>query len=379
MLVDLHAHYAMHLVPEDQQTHELLTSWPSQRLRARIVDLISRWRNYEGPGGEPGVTVKLMRDGEVGVVLSMLYLPFDEIDFGKKHRDPPENAYFKRLTGQLDLVERDLVSNPNATVVSSDAELQAAHKAGKIAFVHAVEGAFHLGGDEAHIRQNVGELATLGVAYITVAHLFNRGVAVVAPALPFLRDWQYKLLFPQGRTGLSQLGRAAVDAMVDNHVLVDITHMSESSIADTFDLLNARDPERRIPLLASHVACRMNGLDYNVSDETIRRVADRKGVLGVIDCQHYIEDGLRQTESFEESFELICTHINHIRKVTDSFDHVAIGSDLDGYIKPALTGIEHMGKMKRLQKALGDRYGPEVARKICSENALRLLRATWSA
>jgi microsomal dipeptidase-like Zn-dependent dipeptidase len=320
-----------------------------------------------------------MGDGEVGVVLSMLYLPFDEIDFGKKHRDPPENAYFKRLTDQLEQVERDLSSNPRAAVVSSYDELTAAHDAGKVAFVHAVEGAFHLGGEEARIRENVADLARRGVVYITVAHLFNRGVAAVAPALPFLRDWQYKLLFPQGRTGLSQLGRAAVDAMIDNHVLVDITHMSESSIADTFDLLNARDAGQQIPLLASHIACRMNGLDYNLSDETITRVADRKGVLGVIDCQHYIEDGLRQTESFEDSFELICTHINHIRKVTDSFDYVAIGSDLDGYIKPALTGIEHMGKMKRLQKALGDRYGPVVARKICSDNALRVLRATWSA
>ena len=52
------------------------------------------------------------------------------------HRDPPENAYFKRLTDQLEQVERDLESNPRATIVSSDAELKAAHKAGKIAFVH---------------------------------------------------------------------------------------------------------------------------------------------------------------------------------------------------------------------------------------------------
>jgi microsomal dipeptidase-like Zn-dependent dipeptidase len=204
-------------------------------------------------------------------------------------------------------------------------------------------------------------------------------VAAVAPALPFLRDWQYKLLFPQGRTGLTQLGRAAVDAMIDNHILVDITHMGEASIADTFDLLKARGRQRRIPLLASHVACRMDGLEYNLSDATISGVAERNGVLGVIDCQHYIEDGLRETESFDDSFELICTHIDHIRKVTDSFDHVAIGSDLDGYIKPALAGLEHMGKMKRLQDALHDRYGLEVARKVCSDNALRVLRATWSA
>ena len=40
---------------------------------------------------------------------------------------------------------------------------------------------------------------------------------------------------------------------------------------------------------------------------------------------------------------MVCAHIERIRRVTRSDDHVAIGSDLDGYIKPALPGSATRG------------------------------------
>jgi microsomal dipeptidase-like Zn-dependent dipeptidase len=73
----------------------------------------------------------------------------------------------------------------------------------------------------------------------------------------------------------------------------------------------------------------------------------------------------------------ILAHIDRIRGVTRSDDHVAIGSDLDGYIKPALPGLEHMGRMKALQDALVEHYGPARAEKYCSTNVLDLLRRYW--
>jgi microsomal dipeptidase-like Zn-dependent dipeptidase len=63
--------------------------------------------------------------------------------------------------------------------------------------------------------------------------------------------------------------------------------------------------------------------------------------------------------------------------VTGSHDNVAIGTDLDGYIKPALHHLEHEGRMKELEAALVARYGAERARKYCSDNLLALLRSYW--
>ncbi|MBJ7331592.1 MAG: membrane dipeptidase [Solirubrobacteraceae bacterium] len=378
MLVDLHAHYPMHLIPPERGTHAALTGWTSLRVRSKIVDLLSRVANYEGPGGDPGVTLELMRQGDVGALLSVLYSPFDEMDLSKKYGAPPDSAYFGRLLEQLELVERDILQHADeAQVVRSGADLDACLNEGRIALMHAVEGGFHLG-PEADVPANVAELARRGVVSITLAHLFFRGVAANAPALPFLPEWLYRLLFPQPRgVGLTDVGTAAIRAMAEHRVLVDITHMHARAIDDTFALLDELDPARDLPVIASHMACRLGKLEYNMTDDQISRVAARGGLLGVIDCQHYIWDGAKVPKpgSFQQSLERLCLHIDRVVEVTGGFDHAAIGSDLDGYIKPALTGIEHMGRMKQLQAALTARYGADHAAQICSGNALRVLRA----
>jgi microsomal dipeptidase-like Zn-dependent dipeptidase len=75
--------------------------------------------------------------------------------------------------------------------------------------------------------------------------------------------------------------------------------------------------------------------------------------------------------------ELVYAHIDRIAQVTGSHDHAAIGSDLDGWIKPALPGLEHLGRMRYVQDALAAKYGSEVAEKISSANLLALLRRAW--
>jgi hypothetical protein len=49
MLVDLHAHYPMHLQPSGRQlAHERLRQWEKEWLRALVVRRLSRKFNYEG-------------------------------------------------------------------------------------------------------------------------------------------------------------------------------------------------------------------------------------------------------------------------------------------------------------------------------------------
>ena len=55
----------------------------------------------------------------------------------------------------------------------------------------------------------------------------------------------------------------------------------------------------------------------------------------------------------------------------------AFGSDLDGYIKPALPGLEHLGRMRPLQEALDTRYGRPIAEQFAGGNALRVINAAW--
>ncbi len=71
MLVDLHAHYPMHVLPAPRRvTHTQLRRWRRAWFRTWIVRTLSLFLNYQAPGDQPGVTVELMRQGDVGVIFS---------------------------------------------------------------------------------------------------------------------------------------------------------------------------------------------------------------------------------------------------------------------------------------------------------------------
>jgi microsomal dipeptidase-like Zn-dependent dipeptidase len=380
MLVDLHAHFPMHLLADaEQRTHERARAWWRQRWQGRVVDLISRFANYQGPGDTPSVTETLMRAGDVGVALSVLYQPFSEIDLTESYGAPPRESYFKEIVDQRQTVEDYAAAHAgDVAIAHSAAELDALLGTGVPVLIHAIEGGFQLGREPAEVRSNVQTLAGLGIAYVTVAHLFFRDVATNAPALPFLPDWLYNAVFPQPKDeGLTAIGHEVVDAMVDEGILIDLTHMRTQSIRDVLAQLDVRDPAKEIPVIATHMAYRFGGLQYSFDDATIKAIAARGGVLGCIVCEHYITSGLSSVNSLEGSLEALCRHVDKIHELTGSYDHIGIGTDLDGYIKPALPGLEDHSKMTALQAHLRTRYGEANAEKISGGNALRVLRAEW--
>jgi microsomal dipeptidase-like Zn-dependent dipeptidase len=387
VIVDLHAHYAMHLVPSAQGSAiDLLTTARGRarlrdRARALLIGLASRFGNYRSFESGPRVTMPLLREGDVGVALSVLYSFWDELDVDAPYGAPPEPGYLPRLISQLDLVEEDIAQHHAgaAAVVPNFAALEQALRDDRVALVHCVEGGFHLGATPKAVDAAVTELARRGVAYIVLSHLIWRGVATNSPALPFLPDRIYRLLFPQPKRGLSELGEAAVKAMVREGVLIDLSHMSDHAVAETLALLDAVDPNRKVPVIASHAAFRFGGQEYGVDEGTTRRIVERDGVIGLIFAQHQLNDGVRRrrTKTFEQSLEVICRHLDRIREIAGSHRHAAIGSDFDGFIKPTMSGLEKMSDMRALEQALAGRYGATDAQLICSGNALRVLQAGW--
>jgi microsomal dipeptidase-like Zn-dependent dipeptidase len=267
--------------------------------------------------------------------------------------------------------------------VRNNHELKETLKAGNIAIIHCVEGGFQLGASVEKIEEHVAELAERGVAYVTLAHLFFRGIATVAPALPFLSERQYHRLFHQPRQGLTSLGEAAVTAMFRNGVLVDITHMSEQAIKETLVLLGKLEAEYDcppVPVIASHIACRFGKYKYNLSNPTIEMIGARNGVIGVIFCDHWMHDGPRKDDPRTRcrTFQIVKENIDRIERVTKSNHRcAAIGSDLDGFVKPMLRGLEDMGCMRDLEIWLRTEYNSTFAELILNGNALRVLESTW--
>ena len=495
MIVDLHAHYAMHLVEELQpnplralrsalspasdalvstlraslsSTEEQLQFDRHRRRRRRrailrsLFSWINATFNYRSPASGPGVTLELMKKGGVGVVLSPLLDPFNEfgslpgwilaaalptavgglsflvalvcgvVGLLRLHTavaicmahiavsllwaalalallallvvvvlailnwrasgsgsaldelpgSPPREAYFQDLLFQLESVEQDVSALSDwARVAHNYDELTKAREAGKIAVIHCVEGGFQLGASVKSIERHVALLAERGVAYVTLAHLLFRRIATNAPAIPCLSDGMYRILAPQPSEGLTELGRAAVRAMFCRGILIDVTHMSEPAITATLALLEELEEKYAttpVPVLATHIACRFGTYGYNLSDATIRKIGERNGLMGVIFCDHWMHDGpsRRNPRGERETFERVKENIERIAGIVSSHKCTAIGSDLDGFIKPMLRGLEDMAGMWNLEKWLRTEY-PADADLILSGNSLRVLKSAW--
>src|SRR3712207_2637966 len=133
MLVDLHAHYPMHVAPGRAAARR-------DRLDAGWVGLAGRLWNYESFAAGPSVTIERLRAGGVGVALSVLVTPLLEmgsrltIRYRRRppYGAPPVDEYFSALLRQLEVVERRVCQRHDrpAPVAPSPQDPRAAHADG---------------------------------------------------------------------------------------------------------------------------------------------------------------------------------------------------------------------------------------------------------
>lgn len=396
-IADLHCHYPMHLLAEEEGRHDPALrplkkvkkrhGW--QKLKATLVLWAARLLNFSKLSGTWRVSLDRLGKGDVRLVFSVLYIPEAEMDIDEWPDGEPEDGYFKALTTHLDEVNEDLAGRTTADgapnlVVTKAAQLEGASGDSTIRFVHCVEGGFHLGRDLNQIDGRVKELAEKGVGYITLAHLFWRHVATNAPALPFLSDGKYEFLFPQPEeVGLTELGEEAVRAMYKYGVLIDISHMSQRAIDETFAMLAELDEREgkgaaEFPVIATHAGFRFGEQSYMLSRESIEAVASRNGVIGLIMAHHQLNDGLAEEPGgIAQTMETIRSHVEKIHAFTGSYEHIGIGSDLDGFIKPTVGGIQNVDDLGKLASRLQEEY-PVHAETMLHDNALRVLKAAYA-
>ena len=398
MIADMHCHYPMHLlVAEDEdeappdrplnalikQPHKRGSAW--QKFRAFLLMVFARLINFRRFWGTWRVDFEGLRRGDARLILSVLYLPFAEFDFGEWPDGRPEDNYFAELGRRIDQVEEDLATQSSngarALVMKREADLdEVLGDERLIGFAHCVEGGFSLGCSIEEIDGRVKELARRGVVYITLAHLFPRQVAANANAIPLLSDGLYDRLFPQPHDSpLSDIGEAAVRAMHRHGVLIDISHMRDDAIDRTFALVEELDGAGRdpadYPIIASHSGFRFEEHQaYLLSPKTIERLAARRGAVGLIMAQHQMNDGVEVRANDPDVTEkTLRAHVDAIGRYVDPFDVLAIGSDLDGFIKPTLKGVESAEDLGRLSEMLERAY-PEGADRILWRNAERVVR-----
>lgn len=280
-----------------------------------------------------------------------------------------EGRPFDRLQEMMALLEWEAGLAPDrVTVVRTPGELRRARKSGRLALVHAVEGAHVLEGDP----DRIDELSEVGVATMTLAHLYPNGVTTgvdAVPDYPLVRALS-RFRFVRGSIPpLTDVGREVVRRMTRAGMIVDVAHATPEARQEILGQVDGRRP-----VVASHVGLRaLHDQPYNLADEEVRAIAETGGAVGVILMPYWLA-GRRG-----HGLDAVWRTIRRIRDLTGSWNHVMIGSDLDGFTRPPRE-VPDAGRMQRLARLLDERgVSPDGIRKVLEENALRVLGEGWNA
>jgi len=143
--------------------------------------------------------------------------------------------------------------------------------------------------------------------------------------------------------GLSDFGGEVLARMNELGMAVDVSHCGDRT---TLDAIEASIH----PVLVTHSNCRflVPGSARCKTDEAIRRMAEKGGVMGITMVRFFVGYGGRVT------MESVLDHVDHIAK-TAGVEHVGLGTDvdLDGRdVKSDLDGVRYAKKVFDLTEGL---------------------------
>ncbi|MEM0984543.1 MAG: membrane dipeptidase [Planctomycetota bacterium] len=130
-------------------------------------------------------------------------------------------------------------------------------------------------------------------------------------------------------SGLTDLGRAMIEAMDAAGVIHDASHLSDRSLDQLFERTDRL-------VIASHSNVRTLAGDshWHLRDESIAEIARRGGVVGLNLFREFIKPGM--TGKSRPTVADAVDHVERICEITGSTAHVGLGSDMDG----GLTALE---------------------------------------
>jgi membrane dipeptidase len=204
-----------------------------------------------------------------------------------------------------------------------------------------------------------------------VEEWYARGLRIIGPAWTATRySGGTKALGP-----LTDLGRALLDVMAGFGMILDVSHMAPEACLEALDRYEG-------PLFAGHanpLHFHKDLIDRNVSDDVIRRIAERDGVVGTMPYNLFLVPGWKLGDRKDAAnMNTVIAAIDHVCQITGSARHASIGSDFDGGFGAESTpaGFDTVTDLWAIGDALRARgYDPEDVSAILSGNLLRILRA----
>ena len=287
----------------------------------------------------------------------------------------------------IDMVVSITEAHPDKFMMANNpADVRKAFKEGKLALPMGMENGAPIGDD----LSNVAYFRKRGIDYITLTH--SKDNLICDSSYDTTRTWN----------GLSDFGREVVHEMNRVGIMVDISHVSDSTFWQVMDLSKA-------PCIASHSSARKftPGFERNMNDDMIKALAQRGGVIqinfgstfldGKVAAQRdslrtalsallaekeltyrdeaaepVIEQFRKENPSLFADVKTVADHIDHVVALS-GVDHVAFGSDFDGVGDSLPTGLKDVSMFPNLLYELLVRgYQEDEIAKMCYGNVFRV-------
>jgi membrane dipeptidase len=214
---------------------------------------------------------------------------------------------------------------------------------------------------------------------VTLAHLeraFGYGLRAVGPAHygPGVHAFG-----TDSNGGLSASGRGLLKKMEELGIILDATHLCDTSFWEAMDLFHG-------PIWASHNNVRaLVPHNRQFDDNQLRLLIQRGAVIGAaFDAWMIVPDwkrGQSTPEARGVTLDRILDHVDHICQLAGNARHVGIGSDLDGAFgkEQCPSDIETIADLHCLRDRFAKRgYSAEDIEGMMSGNWIRFLNDAWA-
>lgn len=256
---------------------------------------------------------------------------------------------------QIDIIKRLVANYPNDMQMVVTAQgIEDAFAAKKIASLIGVESGHAIGSSLAVLRM----LYELGARYMTLTHSCNT---------PWADSSVSENDVPPDSNGLSEFGKLVVKEMNRLGMLVDLSHVSKSTMEQAIEV-------SRAPVIFSHSSARtVNNNSRNVPDEVLTKLAVNRGIIMVNFYSCFLIPNCAEKNATVQD---VVAHINHIRKIA-GVDYIGLGGDYNGITAPP-EGLEDVSKYPELFAALLDDpdvdWTAEDLEKLASRNLIRVFK-----
>ncbi len=266
---------------------------------------------------------------------------------------------------QVALLKAEVELNPRLVLCRTFAEIEQAQGEGRIALLLTMEGAEPLG-DDLHLLHIFHEL---GLRSISLTHARPNAAAsggiFAASGSP--------------ATGLTSFGRELVQECERLGIIIDLAHINPAGFEEICALTTR-------PLIVSHTnARRYYDMERNISDEQIKMIGARGGVIG-------INAILVSPKKEKATLDRYVDHIEHVASLI-GIDGVGIGFDFCEFLWRQMPEAEREALQAKLttpnflpdlgnhsharnltRKLIERGFSDEQIEKILRGNWLRLLR-----